>query len=74
MRLKNSMKKSLFFLAGTFLLLSCETKINEAKIDSVGKKLQSTVERGADSVASKFGRLRDSLRRDARDTIIIDRR
>jgi hypothetical protein len=68
--LKKTMKKILAVMVIGACLYACsDGKINEAKIDSAGAKLQTTVEKSADSVASKVGRWKDSIDRN-RDTSI----
>ena len=57
----------LLALAGAFL--SCSGgKVDERKLDEAGDKLQKTVEKGADSVGAKLGRLKDKIDSSHADT------
>jgi hypothetical protein len=64
----SEMKKWLISCAVLVVFASCnsDVKVNGAAIDSAGAKLQKTVERGADTIASKVGRWKDSI--DKKDT------
>jgi hypothetical protein len=64
----SDMKKLLISGVVVLVFASCDSgvKVNGAAIDSAGAKLQKTVERGADTIASKVGRWKDSI--DRKDT------
>lgn len=63
---KKLMKRLFSVVMATQFLLACdgEVKVNEAKIDSAGAKLQQTVEKGVDSIGAKLDRLEDKLDKD----------
>lgn len=64
------MKKGIGALLVAVMFISCEDGIvTGAKIDSAGAKLQTTVEKTADTVVSKIDQWTDSLRNDRNDTL-----
>ncbi|MBC7826641.1 MAG: hypothetical protein H7122_02760 [Chitinophagaceae bacterium] len=60
------MKRNCIILAVVLFCTGCdgEVKVNEQKLDSAGARLQKTVEKGADSIGVKLGRLKDKLDKD----------